>query len=137
MRGQDRTAVFNPVSSRRSFLKSTLWMGAIATGAGSLVIPPAWVLLYRVVPPPAKLRRFDTRQSWCRAVVMSACPARRNCTVDTAENLPFATAVGGKLSSRPTPECLKSVLMPQEARVGNPGRSSDAARFEPGSRRTH
>ena len=42
MRGQDRTAVFNPVSSRRSFLKSTLWMGAIATGSGSLVIPPAW-----------------------------------------------------------------------------------------------
>ena len=42
MRGQDRTAVFNPVSSRRSFLKSTLWMGAIATGAGSLVVPPAW-----------------------------------------------------------------------------------------------
>ena len=42
MRGQDRTAAFNPVSSRRSFLKSTLWMGAIATGSGSLVIPPAW-----------------------------------------------------------------------------------------------
>ena len=42
MRGQDRTAVFNPVSSRRSFLKSTLWIGAIATGSGSLVIPPAW-----------------------------------------------------------------------------------------------
>ena len=42
MRGQDRTPVFNPVSSRRSFLKSTLWMGAIATGSGSLVIPPAW-----------------------------------------------------------------------------------------------
>ena len=42
MRGQDRTAVFNPVSSRRSFLKSTLWMGAIATGSGSLIIPPAW-----------------------------------------------------------------------------------------------
>ncbi len=42
MRGQDRTAVFNPVSSRRSFLKSTLWMGAIATGSGGLVIPPAW-----------------------------------------------------------------------------------------------
>ena len=42
MRGQDRMPVFNPVSSRRSFLKSTLWMGAIATGSGSLVIPPAW-----------------------------------------------------------------------------------------------
>src|SRR4026209_921130 len=42
MRGQDRPPVFKPVSSRRSFLKGTLWMGAIATGSGSLVIPPAW-----------------------------------------------------------------------------------------------
>ena len=38
----DRTAVFNPVSSRRSFLKNTLWLGAVATGSGSFIIPPAW-----------------------------------------------------------------------------------------------
>src|SRR5688572_24069562 len=42
MRVQDRTSVFTSVSSRRRFLETTLWTGAIATGAGSLIIPPAW-----------------------------------------------------------------------------------------------
>jgi hypothetical protein len=49
-------------------------------------------------------------------------PHGGNCIVNIAENVAFTTAVGAKLRSRPTPECLKSVSMPQKARVENPGR---------------
>ena len=38
----ERTGDLNRASSRRRFLESTLWMGAVAAGAGGIIVPPAW-----------------------------------------------------------------------------------------------
>jgi len=32
----------NRASSRRRFLESTFWMGAVAAGTGGIIVPPAW-----------------------------------------------------------------------------------------------